>query len=86
MPYATIQERQHIAAAHADEACAAAQAVRLADLELSPLADALKALLAIAEETLANKSATEDERMLAEKILDAHGPSDDCWTISEAAS
>lgn len=86
MTYATLQERHHIAAVNAGQACAAAQAVRLADLELSPMADALKALLAIAEETLASKSATEDERRLAERLMDAHGPSDDCYTIRDSVA
>ncbi len=86
MTYCTPFERQHTATVNAGEADAERQAERLAELEMSPLADALKALLAIAEETFSSKSATEDERRLAERLIDAHGPSDDCWTIRDSVA
>lgn len=86
MTYASIQERQHIADVNAGEACAAALAVRLADLELSPLADALKALLTTAQNVMESHTASEDEKTLAEKLLDAHGDPDDIWTIRDVVA
>lgn len=59
------------------------QAERLADLELSPIADALKALLGMAQGVLESRTASSDEKALAERLLDAHGDPEDVWTISE---
>lgn len=86
MNTATIQERQHIAAVNAGEADAERQAERLAELEMSPLADALRAALAMAQDVLENRTASTDEKRLAERLLDACGPSDDCFLITKSVS
>lgn len=85
MPYATIPEKAYIAALNAGERDAEAQAERLEALELSPLADSLKALLTKAQDVLESRTAAQDEKNLAEKLLDACGPHDDCFLIAEVA-
>lgn len=80
----TARERAHIAAVNAGEAYSVRQAERLVDLELSPLADALKAALLLAQGVLESRTATEDEKRLAEKLLDACGPHDDCFMLAES--
>lgn len=80
----TARERAHTAAVNAGEAHSVRQAERLADLELSPLADALKVSLRVAQDVLESCTATEDEKRLAERLLDACGPADDCFMLAES--
>lgn len=84
MTYSTTQERQHIAAVNAGERCSDGRFERMEALNLSPLADALKALLTQAQDVLESRVASVDEKRLAERLLDAHGSAEDCWTILEA--
>lgn len=84
MTYATQQERGYIAQLNASEAAASCRAEALADLDLSPLADKLKVVLRAAQDVMESRTASADEKRLAESILDAHGPEDDCFTIRDA--
>lgn len=80
--YITARERAYIRRC-GSEATDDAQAERLADLELTPIATALRALLEAAQDVMESRTATEDEKRLAERLLDFCGPSDDCWLIGE---
>lgn len=86
MSYAALQERQYIAAVNAGEAFSAMQAELVEELELSPLADALKALLVMADAALESRSETPAVKRLAERLIDACGPAEDCYVIREAAA
>lgn len=80
--YATAREKAFIRR-QGSEVTDDAQAERLADLELTPIAMALRTLLEGAQDVMESRTATEDEKRLAERLLDFCGPADDCWLIGE---
>lgn len=79
----TARERAHIAAVNAGEALTTFQAERRSDLELTTLASSLRTLLEVAQDVMESRAASEDEKRLAERLLDACGPADDCFMIAE---
>lgn len=80
--YVTAREKAFIRR-QGSEATDDAQADRLADLELTPVATALRALLEAAQDVMESRTATEDEKRLSERLLDFCGPPDDVWIIAE---
>lgn len=82
--YVTAREKAYIRHC-GSEADDDAQAERLADLQLTPLASSLRALLEVAQDVMESRTASEDEKRLAERLLDACGPADDCFMIAESA-
>lgn len=83
MTHATQQEKAYWRDLESGERYASRQEERREELEMTAMADAMVNLIREAEKVLESRTSSEDERSLAEKIIDALGDAEDLYMISE---